>query len=474
MSTPWPDLLRAALDGELAPEKRAELDAALKDAARRIEFERLRRAQALLGRLPREAPPAGLAREVVRDIAISQHLQAAPVPPAPSVAARVAARVAQDAGESALGGLLRALPQAGLPHSVAGLVGARISREARHNPAPALLAAGLVVAFAVLTASFAWPNLATGSAVLRGLLSQLSPTVFVGFALLLVSCALVTWRPSAQVQRSASLAFALALGLMVPSLWSLFDGNAGGDLVRLGGDVIVDRPVSGNVVALGGNVELRPGARVGGQVIAFLGDVDAEKGARVAGRQSALLGEVHGPGTARFQTTQPLPALGTASAFQPLLAWLGGAAWARVYVAALGALTLLLFVGGAAPLLARRQRRAPLQTLALGILVFGLLAPPLALGALSGFLVPAFVGAVLALLALSVGLTVSLYDAGRAISRTLRLPLPDTLGALIGLSAFAAALSVPPLAFVLWLLGGCWGAGALLLARPEFRNRNQR
>ena len=471
MSTPWPDLLRAALDGDLNASEGAELEAALLDPARRAEFERLRRAQGLLKGLPRVAPPPGFTREVAQGVAIMRLLYIAPIPPAPSVAAGVASRVAADARQGALDNVLRALPREAPPHSLAGAVSARVAREARRNPAPPLLAAGLVAAFVLLTASFAWPNLAVGATVLRGLLAQLSPTVFAGFALLLVSCALVTWRPSAQMQRSASLAFALAAGLMTPSLWNLFDGDAGVNVVRLGGNVIVDRPVSGNVIALGGNVELRPGARVGGQVVAFLGDVQTFPGARVAGRQSALLGEVRGGGASRSLATRPLPALGTASAFQPLLEWIGGAAWARIYVAALGALTLLLFLGGAAPLLARRQRRAPLQTLALGSLVFGLSVPPLMLGALSGFLVPTFVGAVLTLLALSVGLTVSLYDGGRALSRRFRLPMPDTLGALIGLSAFAAALSAPPLAFALWLLGGCWGAGTLLLARPEFRRR---
>ncbi|WP_027481102.1 hypothetical protein [Deinococcus pimensis] len=157
------------------------------------------------------------------------------------------------------------------------------------------------------------------------------------------------------------------------------------------------------------------------------------------------------------------------SAFQPLLAWLGGAAWTQIYVAALGAITLLLFLSGVATRLARRQRHAPVRTFAIGALVVGVVVPPLVLGSVSGFLVPAFAGGVLLLLAMSVGLSVSLQDAGRTVARALRLPQADVLGAVLGLAAFAATLGVPALGFAVWALGGVWGTGALLLARPGLR-----
>lgn len=130
-----------------------------------------------------------------------------------------------------------------------------------------------------------------------------------------------------------------------------------------------------------------------------------------------------------------------------------------------GAMLLGLFVAGVAPMLARRQRHAPLRTLALGVLALAVLIGP-ALGlALVGLLVPALLATAFALLTVATGLSVTAYDVGRALAFRLRLPLPDVVGALLGLCTVAASLSVPPLALVLVLVGGAWGAGTLLLTR---------
>ena len=72
-------------------------------------------------------------------------------------------------------------------------------------------------------------------------------------------------------------------------------------------------------------------------------------------------------------------------------------------------------------------------------------------------------------LLIATGLSVSVYDAGRALACRLRLPVPDTVGAFLGLSALAASLSLPPLAFALALVGGAWGAGTLFLYRQDNR-----
>lgn len=463
----WTEAMHNLLDGDLGEAERARLDADLsRDPQARAELERLRRVHAVLSELPRLSAPRGLARSVAQDIALSRALHSAPPPTVPSVAALTAARVAEEAHPDVVTAM-RSLPRLAPPAAVAPVVAARVRHEAQSNPAPLLLVGGLVLAFAVLVGSFAWPNLAAGATVLRALLSQVSPLAFVGLALAFVTALIVTWRPVPRMQWGGALAFSLAAALTLPSAYGLFTGRGSADVVRVGGNVVVDRAVPGNVIALGGNVVLRPGASVGGQAVAFLGDVRQEPGATVTGSVSALLGDV--AGAPRSLETRPLPALGTASAFQPLLEWIGGAAWTRIYVVAIAAIMLLLFLSGVAPQLARRQRYAPVRTFALGTLVMGLAVPPLVLGALSGFLVPAFVGSVLLLLALSVGLSVSLHDAGRAMVRTLRLPHAEVLGALLGLSLFAAALSAPPLAFALWALGGVWGAGTLLLARPILR-----
>lgn len=463
----WQELMHRVLDGEaLSPPERAAFEAGLADEERRRRYERLKRLGDDLGALPFVKPPASVAHSVAKDVALSKALSDTPVMPR-SVAAIVASRVADDAHPE-VASALRGLPRVAPPVSVAVAVAKRVHAEASHNPAPLVLVGGLLVAFSLLTLSFAWPNVSVGVTVLQSLLSGLSPLVFVGFALALVASVLTLWRPTPTVRRGGALALASAFALMFAPLGTLFSaGTNGTNVVRVGRDVVVNHAVPGDVVALGGNVVLLPGAKVGGAVVAFLGDVRQRPGAQVAKAPSALLGNVEGARVGL--STKPLPALGTASAFQPLLEWIGAGAWTPLYLAALGAIVLLLFLSGVAERLARRQRHALTRTLALGTLVFGLIVPPLVIGALSGFLVPALVGGVLALLALSVGLAVSLYDGGRAITRALRLPRAEVIGAVLGLALFAATLFVPPLALAVWMLGGLWGAGTLLLARPELR-----
>lgn len=489
------DLLHREAEGELTPAERARLARQGRDPEVEERRRRLAGATAALSALGRPVPPRGCAAQVAGEIAWSARLHASPVPPAPAgVAAFVGAEVALDArlaaspvpaparsvaadvaGEVRTAALLspaRPAP-ASLPVTRAGPLAGRIAAEAggpapassppppAHNPAPLLLVSGLLVGLTLLAVTSAWPNLAAGATVLQTLVAQVSPLAGVGLALLLAVSVLVVWRPTPAVQRLGAGAFALAAVLTLPPLYEAF-GRSG---VTVGHDLTVRGPVSGNVIAVGGNVTLAPGARVDGEVITLFGDVRRAPGAQVSGRVNALLG--HAPGDATALETAPPPGLSvaTAAAFRPLLGWLGGAAWSRVFVVLTGAMLLGLFVAGVAPMLARRQRHAPLRTLALGVLALAVLIGP-ALGlALVGLLVPALLATAFALLTVATGLSVSAYDAGRALAFRLRLPLPDAVGALLGLCTVAASLSVPPLALTLVLVGGAWGAGTLLLTR---------
>ncbi|RJF73681.1 hypothetical protein D3875_11280 [Deinococcus cavernae] len=95
--------------------------------------------------------------------------------------------------------------------------------------------------------------------------------------------------------------------------------------------------------------------------------------------------------------------------------------------------------------------------------------PAMALG-LTGLLGPALLVTATAALVIATGLSVSVYDVGRAVAYRYKLPVPDAVGALLGLSAFAASLSYAPLAFALALVGGAWGAGTLFLTRQHLRS----
>ncbi len=434
--------------------------------------------------------PYSVAASVLADIALDHQLeQLKPVPaPRHSVAAALALRMAQDrAGEAAVSGLLTvnapAIPLPDAPafasqhpallaeplpvQSGAPLPPGRATAQSRpRNPAPLLLLGGLLAGVTLLTLTTAWPNLAAGAVVLHALLDQVSPLAGVGLSLLLLTSALVTWKPTPQLRTAGAGAFALAATLTIPALYNVAGGGRG---LTVGQNVTVSGLVRGNVIAIAGNVELKPQARVEGEVVTLLGDVHRDHGAQVGGHVNALLGQA--PGDEAAIQTRPVSdlSLATAAAFRPMLGWLGAAAWPRIFVALTGGLLLLLFVAGAAPVLARKQRHAPIRTLSLGVLLLSALILP-ALGlALIGWLAPALLGTALVTLLLALGLSVSVYDAGRTLAYRMRLPVPDVAGALLGLSAFAASLSYAPLAFALALIGGAWGAGTLLLSRRQMQ-----
>ncbi|MFD2608676.1 polymer-forming cytoskeletal protein [Deinococcus taklimakanensis] len=487
----WLDWLHQEAEGDLSPAGQARLVAVPDQAAVAREREGLARVTASLRLLEPPELPESVAAPVASDIALSARLMAeAPALPrtvaaevladirltreladAPPLPRSVAASVVADLR------LREALTPPPMPRSVAAHVAARLATEGDgppaevlllpvpaprpHNPAPLVLVSGLMVGLTLLALTTAWPNLAAGALVLQTLLAQVSPLAGVGLLLLLLTSLLVTWQPTPAVRRAGAGAFALAAALTLPALGQLADNGT----VTFGRNVTVNAPVTGNVIAVGGNVHLESGADVRGEVVTLLGDVHRDPNAAVSGRVNALLG--HAPGDRTALETHFPAGLGIASAaaFKPVLGWLGAAAWPKLFLTLTGGALLLLFTLGAAPVLARRQRHAPMPTLALGVLALAaLLLPALAL-ALAGLLGPALVAGLLAVVLLALGLSVSAYDVGRALAQRVRLPVPDAVGALLGLSVVAASLGEPPLALALTLVGGTWGAGTLLLAR---------
>lgn len=382
---------------------------------------------------------------------------AAPPPPRPSVAAALASRIAQEstaptvaAAEVEVSPVPVTLPQ---PVAV---------DSPRRNLAPLLLVGGLLAGLTLLTVTSAWPHLQAGSVILQTLLEQVSPLIGLGLVLLALTSALVTWKPGPRLQPLGAAAFVLAGVLTLPPLYGITQGKSG---LSFGQTVVVSGPVQGNVISIAGDVRLQENAQVEGRVVTLLGDIEQAEGARVGGETSAVLGRA--PNELAAASQPEGVGLATAAAFRPLLGWMGAAAWPQIFVALTGGLLLLLFVGGAAPTLARRQRHAPIRTLALGnLMLFALLVPALCLG-VTGLLGPALLMLTLAGLMVATGLSVSLYDLGRALACRLRLPVPDVVGAVLGLSLLAASLSLPPLAFALALVGGVWGAGTLFLHRQE-------
>lgn len=424
------------------------------------------------------APPPSMSRSVatavLADLKTHQGLQEArPPAPFPSVAASVVSRIqaersAAPASPAQPPVVSPAIPTPTTWQALNVMSGTPVPRAVGvpQNPAPFVLVGGLLVALTLLAVTTAWPNLAAGAVVLRTLLTQVSPLAGLGLALLLLTSAIITWRPTPALRTAGAGAFALSAMLTIPALYNVAGGANG---LSIGQNVTVNGPVQGNVIAIGGNVHLTPSANVRGEVVTLLGDVHREEGAQVRGRVNALLGHV--PGDREAIQTRPVSglSLATAAAFRPVLGWLGAAAWPQIFVALTGGLLLMLFLAGAAPVLARRQRHAPMRTLALGVLILSALALPATAFGLTGLLGPALVATAIAALLIATGLSVSVYDAGRSIAYRFNLPVPDAVGALLGLSAFAASLSYAPLAFALALVGGAWGAGTLFLTRNSLR-----
>lgn len=454
--------------------------------------------------LTRPALPRSVAGPVASDIALAAQLQ---LPVVPSVAGAVAAEIALSAelrrgcpgptypslaaaaaSEIALSAQLHGAAPAWQPPSSAAFLAARIAHSAGHKlqehqlqetvpaagrytphpaarrdrrSAPLALVGSLIVGLLLLAITSSWEGLSAGAGVLRGLLSGLTPSFGLGVALLLGTSLLMARSPvQPQPARQAlgAAAFAVAALLTLPPLYSTLDSQG----VSIGRDVVIEGQRRGPVIVLGGDVRLLEGSVVTGEVFTLLGDIEQHPSAQVSGQTTALLGQ--GPGQRAPQHTDLSDLqLASATAIRPLLGWLGGAAWGVLFWVLTSALTLALFVSGAAGRLALLQRRAPLRTLALGVLALASLLIPATLLTFAGWLAPALGLCLLLVLLLALGLGVSAFDVGRQLACRLHARVPDTFGVVLALGLLSGAMLWPPATLAALLIGGAWGCGSLLL-----------
>jgi len=438
----WRELWHRAQDHErLTEHEQHALDGALADAAQRAEAEGWERAALHLRRAEAPELPHPVANAVARDIALSRALAAPLTLPAShaaataqtialsralgsgpllphSVAADVAARIAGDAADAGpVAGLLRQWPVPELPRSLAGAVAAQVAREAHPAFPPPPSAALSPEPEALPPLGRTRLNPPGGPSGLGGL----------GVVLAFAGLTLLRGNPAAQQ----------ALGLLSQATPFALPPSAGTGVMVLAllSWLILARPTPAV-------------RRLGALGLAITGVVtlptiwDALQHTPL---RSAL---------AALTTTHPAPQL-------LMERWLGAGLL-------LGVSALLLSFGWSTRL-ARRQRRAPVQTLAAGTLA-GLGLSGLGLMLLSFGWTGAGLGlGVLSALAALIGLSVSLSAAGRSVARRLHLALPDLSGPLAGLLAFSASLSVPALAAGLALIGSVWGLGTLLLGREGAR-----
>lgn len=238
-------------------------------------------------------------------------------------------------------------------------------------------------------------------------------------------------------------------------------GEARSDAVVLNGAARIDGDVAGDVIVLGGDVELGPLARLGGDVFVLGGRVDAESGAVVAGRTvayprapSSLLVLAEGPVLGQAALSSVVAMLNLAL----LLAWL---------------LVTLVLVAGFDPALtatAQSVLERPFRNFFAGLVA--VLAVAVAFAVLTA-VAPALVGAPLlavcgvAILVCKLWGTVAVFLAVGA-----RL-LPDRLGlagrpfaaALCGLLALGLVKMAPWVGGWTWTIVTCVGIGAALDSR---------
>lgn len=453
----WRDLWHRAQDGEtLSAPEQAELDRALQDPHQRRESQRWAADMGLLRRAETPPMPRPLSAEVRQDIQVQQALSA----PAADLPRSLSAEVLSDI---ALSRWFESVEQrAALPHSVAFSVAARIADDLTQNPPETDSLAQLLRG---------WPK------------PELPRSLAVSLAA----------RVAAEASQAASAAadelpphdspHEAPLHETLPPLGRTRLNPPGGPSGLGGLGVVL---AFGGLTVLRGNEAASSALGLLGSAAPFALPLPALLGVAVLALLSWLIVARPTPAVQRlgalaFAMTGvlTLPALWDAMQNTPLQGHLAalGAAHPKPQLLLerwLGAglllsVTALLLRGGWGASLARTQRRAPIRTLAAGTLA-GLGLSGLGLLLLSfGWTDAGMVLALLSGLAALIGLSVSVYAAGRSVARKLHLALPDISGPLAGLLAFSATLSIPALAASLAIVGSAWGLGTLLLGRGAAR-----
>ena len=238
-------------------------------------------------------------------------------------------------------------------------------------------------------------------------------------------------------------------------------GEARSDAVVLNGAARIDGVVAGDVIVLGGDVELGPLARLGGDVFVLGGRVDAESGAVVAGRTvayprapSSLLVLAEGPVLGQAALSSAVAMLNLAL----LLAWL---------------LVTLVLVAGFDPALtatAQSVLERPFRNFFAGLVA--VLAVAVTFAVLTA-VAPALLGVPLLAVCGVAILVCKLWGTAAVFLAVGARLLPDRLGlagrplaaALCGLLALGLIKMAPYVGGWTWTIVTCVGIGAALDSR---------
>jgi hypothetical protein len=448
-----------------------------------------------LAALPRQVAPAAFAQQLASQIAAQASRQAngqarvqavtqpalaqtsIPLGFAPALAARIAADTADSANIPTGVNFIQPINTSNEPVPFLDLARRAANGRERQSTPFYFLSATLLAAMLVVVA-LVWPQASDATRALVAIGESLPPTLLVWY-LVAALLALVAASGRVRIKLLPSLAaFAIGAAIIWPQVLPSFGarsverGIQTGTTVRLAGDLAVRGVIDGDAIAIGGNVRIEAGARVTGRVIALLGDVAVSEEANVQSA-SAILGSSNTPGLAASNALGGFnPTLiSAASTLRPLKNLIQTDFWPLLYLAVVAASAAwLLWMPGWLEPLSRSWRANAGRSLGVGLLAAALALPLALLGGLSVIAAPlALLLVVVALALFTVGLGLSALELGQLLlqrwrGQRLDPAVRDLLEVVLGISVLSLSLLLPSLALTLWVLGGAWGAGALLLA----------
>jgi FtsH-binding integral membrane protein len=415
--------------------------------------------QSAIPAIPRVSAPDGFAQQLAASIALDAELSKPPVVTL----------------ESVLAGIPRVHAPASFAAKLANQFSSVAAKDAleRENPdrTPLYFVFTLLTGAGLGLIGLSWNYASVTARAVIDLVQALPASLIVSAVVvsLLAAFASVSRRNVGAL--ASTIAFGVCAALVLPQAAPFFgssviSGFHNSSIVRFGGDITVSGTVNGDVVSIGGNVRLEPRASVTGKVMTFLGDVNLPADTRKVGGVSAVLGRFHSDAVQSIPAQSAnLPGLSAASALQPFKNLLGSDNWHWVYLLIVAACSAALQLFNWEKQLERHFKLEAGRATGIGLLLVILTLPLATLGGLS------LVGAPFAILissftifALTTGMGLSCSMLGNSILKQLDLKLEPWVGSVLGLGLYALTLLVPVLAVSLWLLGGAWGAGTLILA----------
>ncbi len=409
--------------------------------------------------IPRVSAPDGFARQLAASISLDAELSKPPVVTLESVLARI--------------------PRVGAPASFASNIASKIGSDATKDSlerenldrTPLYFVFTLLAGAGLGLIGLSWNYASVTARAVIDLVQALPASLIVSALIVTLLAAFASGSKRNVGALASTIAFGVCAALVLPQAAPFFGstvitGVHNSSIVRFGGDITVSGTVNGDVVSIGGNVRLEPRASVTGKVMTFLGDVNLPADTRKVGGVSAVLGRFHSDAIQSIPAQSAnLPGLSAASALQPFKNLFSSSNWHWVYLLVIAACAAALQLFNWEKQLECHFKLEAGRATGIGLLLVILTLPLATLGGLS------LVGAPFAILissftifALTVGMGLSCSLLGHSILKRLEFRLEPWVGSLLGLGLYALTLFVPVLAVSLWLLGGAWGAGALILA----------